>query len=145
MRLIIAVMALAAASTQAAVYKWTDGNGTVHYSDHPHQGSARLQSVEEGRNAANTVPGLTSAERAALRRIRAEEDARAKARREALERERKATEANTASKEYCYRLDRQIQDYQERMQRGGSQSDLDRWQKEIDLYRSRERERCSRG
>ena len=145
MRIIIAVMALAAASAQAAVYKWTDGNGTVHYSDHPHQGSARLQSVDDRQNPANTAPGLTSAERAALHRIQAEEDARAKARREALDRERTAAEADTANKEYCYRLDRQIQDYQERMQRGGSQSDLDRWQKEIDLYRSRERERCSRG
>jgi len=145
MRIIIAVMALAAASAQAAVYKWTDGNGTVHYSDHPHQGSAQMQSVAEHPNAANSAPGLTSAERAALRRIRSEEDARLKARQEAHDRERKAAEANTASKEYCYRLDRQIQDYQERMERGGSQSDLDHWQKEIDLYRSRERERCHTG
>ncbi len=142
MRLSVFLLILCTTNASAAVYKWTDQNGGVHYSDRSHAGAAELNAEASASTGSNARPGLRPAERHALRRIQAEEDARLKAREQSLEDERLAKEARLATEERCYRLKVQIRDYQQRLERGGSQTELDRWQKQIDLYRSRQREHC---
>lgn len=58
-------------SAMAAVYKWTDTNGLVHFSDEPHPGAERLNvgqppvyspppvNLQAGQKAASTVTGYT--------------------------------------------------------------------------------------
>jgi hypothetical protein len=59
----LVVSLFAAAATQAAVvYKWTDADGVVHYSDQPVPGAQRILTPSNPSNASNSSNPLGSAQ-----------------------------------------------------------------------------------
>ena len=63
MKLLLALaLLLAAAPGWAAVYKWVDQDGKVHYSDQPPPETAKKQDVLKARRAPSTPPAPPAAE-----------------------------------------------------------------------------------
>lgn len=88
-----------AAPAHAALYKWTDGNGKVHYADQPPTSDAQtLKSPSAGQAdaAREATQALDARDQAYQKRLKDAEDARAKAEKEAAEARRKRENCDKA-------------------------------------------------
>lgn len=85
-RLLFFVLAALALPAQAEVYKWVDGSGMVHYSDQPPSVDAqtvRGSSAAEAAISEQASQALNAREQDYHKRLKAAEEARAKADKEA--------------------------------------------------------------
>ena len=61
------VLILAAFAAQGAdIYKWTDADGVVHYSDQPHPGAVKIAGTNSG-SSISTYSGAEASQRAGVR------------------------------------------------------------------------------
>jgi len=112
-------LALFILPASADLYKWTDENGKVHYSDQPPPDDAKqTQTLKESKSAA-AAPDAASAKPAAAAKTPAEQEMEFRKRRlEAAEAEAKAkkeAEATEEKKRNCERANAQVAS----LQRGG--------------------------
>lgn len=83
-RLLLALMCCFAAAAQAGVYKWTDANGKVHYSDQPPP-TVEASKVQISRPAGVTAPEAPhDASKSDERRARAQDEEAREIKRKAL-------------------------------------------------------------
>jgi hypothetical protein len=103
----------------ADLYKWTDENGKVHYSDQPPPGDAKQTQILKEAKSAAAAPSAGGAESAATAKTPAEQEMEFRKRRldaaEAEAKAKKEAEATEEKKRNCERANAQVAS----LQRGG--------------------------
>ena len=119
----------------AQVFKWTDGQGNVHFSDRPPPGGAAKVQVDAPKPSG--PGGLTEAEKRQLRRIQRQERQRRQAREQSIREQERAEKDRRQRKRECDRARAHLADYNDERRRGCEPATCIRIDDRIDYYSRR--------
>lgn len=128
-------MFLLSPQSTAQVFKWTDGQGNTHFSDHPPPGGAAKVQVDAPKPAG--PGGLTKGEKRQLRRIQRQDRQRLQARQQSIHEQEQAEKERRQRKRECDRARAHLADYNDERRRGCEPATCIRIDNRIDYYSRR--------
>jgi hypothetical protein len=128
-------MLLFSPQSTAQIFKWADGQGNLHFSDHPPPGGAVKVQVDAPEPSG--PGGLTKAEKQQLRRIQRQEQQRLQAREQSVREQERAEKQRRQRRRECNRARTHLADYKDERRRGCEPATCIRIDDRIDYYSRR--------